>query len=174
MSILFLNIFVYTPKIHSRAQSVNRNDNICTVKKDLPYSVKYPDPNESPEVLQLYMQGWQLVVQGEITRSVTFLQNVVAQYPESRHAHEGLGESLWQQYQMTQDTSVLGLAIQEYLRAAEIGMQYNRVWYTDRIGKGLGLLRKNEEIDAFFRKHYSLSKIIPMRYKLIMLEPWRW
>lgn len=84
--------------------------------------------------------------------AVELFTQAITAYPECRHAHAGLGAAIWQRYQSTQAEDDLRSAIEEFAQAAEIGMQYGRIRYTDRIAEGLAKLGEARRIDEFFSR----------------------
>lgn len=118
----------------------------------LSHAANYPDPNEPVEVLKLYLQGIQMLRDGKVNEAVALFKTAVADYPDCRHAHAGLGWALRQKYQGSQIEDDLRAAVQEFILADEIGMKYGRVHYTRAIAEGLGHLQDSTALDSFFRK----------------------
>ncbi len=118
----------------------------------LSHAAEFPDPNEPVESLRLYLEGQQMLRDERVDEAVTLFRSAVANYPDSRHAHAGLGYALWQRYQQSQAKDELQAAVQEFILADEIGMKYGRVHYTRPIAEGLGHLQDSTALDSFFRK----------------------
>ncbi len=118
----------------------------------LSHAADYPDPNEPVEVLKLYLQGIQMLRDGKVNEAVALFKTAVGDYPDSRHAHAGLGRALRQKHQHSQAEDDLRAAVQEFILADEIGMKYGRVHYTRPIAEGLGHLQDSTALDSFFRK----------------------
>lgn len=111
---------------------------------------EYPDPNEPVELLRLYLEGRQLLADGRVDEAIALFTEAVARYPACRHAHAGLGAALWQRYESTGDLDDLHAAVKEFIRGAEIGMNYGKVRYTYYVGWGLAQLGDAKKIDDFF------------------------
>ena len=118
----------------------------------LAHAAEFPDPNEPVEPLRLYLDGVEMLRAGETDEAVTLFKSAVADYPDSRHTHAGLGRALWQRYQQSQVEDDLRAATTEFIRADEIGMKYGRVHYTDSIAIGLGWLKDAAALDSYFEK----------------------
>lgn len=76
----------------------------------------------------------------------------MVEFPECRHAHAGLGAALWQQYERSQQLDDLGVAVQEFIRAADIGMIYGKVRYTGYLWQGLAQLGDTATMDDLFQR----------------------
>jgi len=100
----------------------------------LAHTEEYPDPNEPVEVLSLYIEGQELLRHRRIEEAIALFDQAVQSFPESRHAHAGLGYAVWQRYKDSGAEEDLRLAIAEFLRAAQIGMKFGKVRYTYQIG----------------------------------------
>jgi len=118
----------------------------------LSHAAEYPDPNEPVEVLRLYLEGMQMLRDGKVNEAVTLFKSAVADFPDCRHAHAGLGWALRQKYQDSQAEGDLRAAVQQFILADEIGMRYGRVHYTHPVAIGLGLLQDSVVLDSFFQK----------------------
>lgn len=118
----------------------------------LAHIAEYPDENEPVPLLRAYLEGQELLRQGKTDEALPLFQRVVAEFPECRHAHAGLGTALWQQYQGSQRFNDLRSAVQEFIRAADIGMSYGRVRYTGYLWQGLAQLGDNAAMDDFFQR----------------------
>ena len=118
----------------------------------LAHATEYPDPNEPVELLRLYLEGRQLLRKGQVEEAVELFTQAVVEYPECRHAHDGLGAALWQRYQSTQAKDNLRSAVGEFVQAAEIGMGYGKVRYTHRIAESLAQLGEAKKVDEFFTR----------------------
>lgn len=118
----------------------------------LAHTAEYPDPNETVEVLKLYLEGMQMLRDGKVNEAVSLFKSTVAAYPNCRHAHAGLGWALEQKYQYDGAGDDLRAAVQEFILADEIGMKYGKVHYTRPIAIGLGRLQDSAELDIFFHK----------------------
>lgn len=118
----------------------------------LSHAAEFPDPNEPVEPLRLYLDGQQMLRDGRVDEAVTLFRSAVANYPDSRHVHAGLGYALWQRYQQSQSKDDLQAAVWEFILADEIGMKYGRVHYTYLIAIGLGHLKDRATMDSYFEK----------------------
>lgn len=118
----------------------------------LSHAAEYPDPNETVEPLRLYLDGQEMLRAGKIDEAVALFKSAVADYPDSRHAHAGLGWALWQRHQGSQAEDDLRFAMKEFIRADEIGMRYGRVHYPYPIATGLGWLKDSTALDSYFEK----------------------
>jgi hypothetical protein len=65
------------------------------VECDKAYSLNDADPNETAEVIQTYWQGIELIRQGRWNEALSWFEDGVSRYPDSRHLHEGLAQVLW-------------------------------------------------------------------------------
>lgn len=118
----------------------------------LAHVAEFPDSNEPVEPLRLYLNGVEMLRTGETSEAVTLFRSAVADYPDCRHAHAGLGWALWQKYQNSQAGDDLYTAVQEFILADEIGMKHGRVHYTYPIAIGLGRLKNSATLDSYFEK----------------------
>ncbi|MEA3309739.1 MAG: hypothetical protein U9Q70_09550 [Chloroflexota bacterium] len=118
----------------------------------LAHTTEYPDPNEPVELLRLYLEGRQLLRKGRVEEAIELFTQAVAEYSQCRHAHAGLGAALWQQYEKSQQLDDLGVAVQEFMRAADIGMSYRKVRYTGYLWQGLAQLEDTATIDDLFQR----------------------
>jgi len=118
----------------------------------LSHAAEFPDPNEPIEPLRLYLEGQQKLRDGKVDEAVALFRSAVANYPDSRHAHAGLGYALWQRYQQSQAEDDLRAAVQKFILADEIGMKYGRVHYTYHVAIGLGQLKDPSTMDSYFEK----------------------
>jgi len=116
----------------------------------LSHAAEFPDPNEPVEPLRLYLNGQQMLRDGKVDEAVVLFRSTVANYPDSRHAHAGLGYALWQRYQQSQAENDLRAAVQEFILADEIGIRYGRVHYTYPVAIGLGRLKDLARMDSYF------------------------
>ena len=123
----------------------------------LAHSEEYPDPNEPLEVLRLYLEGQELLRQGQTEQALVLFTQLVHQFPQARHAHAGLGSALWQRYENSKELEDLEAAVREFLKAAQIGMQFGKVRYTYRIAIGLGILRDSVTMDQFFAQALAVG-----------------
>ncbi|MGB9776013.1 MAG: tetratricopeptide repeat protein [Anaerolineae bacterium] len=118
----------------------------------LAHTEEYPDPNEPVEVLRLYLEGQELLRYRRIGDAIALFEQAIQRFPESRHAHAGLGYAMWQRYKDSGAEEDLRLAIDEFLRAARIGMKFGKVRYTYQIAVGLAQLGDRGSMDQLFRE----------------------
>jgi len=118
----------------------------------LAHAEEFPDPNEPVEVLSLYLEGQELLHHRRIEEAIALFDQVIQRFPDSRHAHVGLGYAVWQRYKDSGAEEDLRLAIAEFLRAAQIGMKFGKVRYTYQIAVGLAQLGGRTSMDDFFRE----------------------
>jgi len=118
----------------------------------LAHIAEYPDDNEPVPLLRAYLEGQELIRQGKTGEALALFRRAAAEFPECRHAHAGLGAALWQQYESSQELNDLRCAVQEFIRAAEIGMSYGKVRYTGYLWQGLAQLGDGVTMDDFFRR----------------------
>lgn len=118
----------------------------------LAHTEEYPDSNEPVEVLSLYLKGQELLRHRRIEGAIALFDQAVQSFPESRHAHAGLGYALWQRYKDSGAEENLRLAVDEFLRAAQIGMKFGKVRYSYQIAIGLAHFGDRTSIDHFFRE----------------------
>jgi len=88
----------------------------------LAHAAEFPDPNETVEVLHLCLEGNTLLWQSQVEQALKIFSQAVQAQPDSRHAHAGLGEALWQRYQSTSNADDPHSAVEESIHAAEVGM----------------------------------------------------
>ncbi len=118
----------------------------------LAHAAEFPDPNEPVEPLRLYLDGQEILRAGKVDQAVALFRSAVANYPDSRHAHAGLGYALWQRYQQSHAEDDLRAAVQEFVFADEIGIRYGRVHYTYQVAIGSGQLEDPDAMDSYFEK----------------------
>ena len=118
----------------------------------LSHAAEFPDPSEPVELLRVYLDGQGMLRAGKVDEAVTLFKSAVANYPDSRHAHAGLGYALWQRYQQSQAEDDLRFAMTEFIVADEIGMKYGRVHYTHPVAIGLGQLKDSTAMNSYFEK----------------------
>lgn len=118
----------------------------------LAHAAEFPDPNETVEVLHLYLEGNKLLREGRINEALSVFSQAVQVQPDSRHALAGMGYALSARYLQTQDQADLRAAADHFLKAAEIGIAFGRLHYTREIAQQLGKLGDREGLYAFFFK----------------------
>lgn len=123
----------------------------------LAHAADFPDPNETAEVLRLYLEGNLLLERDQVDRGLDVFFRAVQLQPDSRHARAGLGTALWLRYQSTQSEDDLRSAAQELMQAAKIGISYGRVRYTDTIARALAEMQDAAVMDDFFQQALRVS-----------------
>lgn len=107
---------------------------------------QFPDPNETVEVLQAYLDGDQALREERLDDALRIFEKAVKEFPHSRHAHEGYGRALMEKYRTTQDLPLLMAAADEYYTATEIGLKYGKVKYTDQL---VAILEETKDAERF-------------------------
>ncbi len=118
----------------------------------LSHAAEYPDPNEPVEVLQLYLDGQRLLWDLQVDEAAALFSEAVTLYPDSRHAHAGLGAALLAKYRRDQTSVDLQASVRELVQAADIGMSYGKMRYTGAIAQGFGLLGDEAGLRDFFSR----------------------
>lgn len=116
----------------------------------LSHATEFPDPNEPVEVLRLYLAGRKETVRGNLEWAVAVFSQAVQLYPDSRHAHAGLGGALLERYRRLGRRNDLHTATEEFLRAVEIGMDFEQIHYTGGVAQALALLGDEDGLRSFF------------------------
>lgn len=124
----------------------------------LGHAAEYPDPNEQVEPLRAYLESTELLHAGRIDEAIALLEDAVAKYPESRHAHAGLGYALYARYEKTQSKDDMQAFVGKLLDADQIGFTYGRVHYTTLVALGLGRLGDKERLDVYFEQAIKVAK----------------
>ena len=86
-----------------------------------------PDPNETLEVIQTYRKL------RNSPQEIEGFRTLVQRYPDSRLAHQSLGSAYRNRFQSTNDREFARLALEQYVKAAEIGLSFGRVLYNGGI-----------------------------------------
>ncbi len=123
----------------------------------LAHNEEFPDPNEPIEVLSLYLEGQELLRYRQIEKAIALFGQAIQRFPESRHAHAGLGYALWERYKDNNAEKDLRQAVGEFLRAARIGMKFGKVRYTYQIAMGLAHLEDRTSMDRFFKDALAIG-----------------
>lgn len=118
----------------------------------LSHAVAFPDPNETVETLRLYLETQRLQREGRGEEALRVLSQAVERYPGSRSIHAGLGDAFWQRYHRMGQMEDLRSAVEEFIRAADIGIHYDKVRYTWRIATGLARLGDTTTLNQFFQR----------------------
>jgi tetratricopeptide (TPR) repeat protein len=126
-------------------------------KTYLGHAEEFPDPGEPAVVLRKYLErdihqylepgGLQLQ---KLDRVIAEWEDLVTQYPESRHALVGLAQHYKMKADFYQDGSLFRRAADLYIRAAEIGLQHGRIRYTREISDLLVELSDEVKLDQIF------------------------
>lgn len=133
----------------------------CLGRQHWPATVEDVDPGETPEAMWLYREGRCLMAEGRLEEALAVFSQAVTLQPDSRHGHEGLAVALWQRYVETQSEADLQVSAEQWVRAAEIGMDWGKVRYTHRLAQTLGQLRDAKTLDRLFQRALEIE---PMGY----------
>ena len=123
----------------------------------LAHSAEYPDENEPVSLLRAYLEGQELLHRDKTDEALVLFRRTVVEFPECRHAHAGLGAALWQRYESSQQLDDLRAALQQFIRAADIGMSYGKVRYTGYLWQGLAQLGDTGTMDGFFQRAFQVG-----------------
>ncbi len=129
------------------------------------HAAEFPDPNETVEVLRLYMEGNNLLLEEQVEEALTIFEQAVEFQPDSRHALAGVGRALTAKYHQTNNEDDLRAAAQKFIEASEVGAQYSRLAYTSNIAHRLADLGEEDQLHEFFSKHME-SPYRPTRFYL--------
>jgi len=121
------------------------------------YTLDDADPNESPEIVQVYWKGIELVRQGHWADAKILFTEAVSRYPESRHLHKGLAEVLWYLAEEENTPSALEQASREIVQAVEIGLKFNKVRHTWLLAQILGRIGDLKTLNNLFTQILALG-----------------
>ena len=124
----------------------------------LAHAAEFPDPNETVEVLRLYLEGNKILHEGQVNAALSVFAQAVQIQPNSRHALAGMGYALSAKYLQTQDQADLRAAANYFLKAAEIGIVFGGLHYTREIAYRLGKLGDREGLYAFFSSALAMGQ----------------
>jgi tetratricopeptide (TPR) repeat protein len=96
----------------------------------LAHAAEFPDPNETVQALQLYLEGRNLLQVQRVDEALAVFQRAVVIQPDSRHALAGLGAALTAKYSQGRDVANLREAIRNYLAASAMGLRFGRLEHT--------------------------------------------
>ncbi len=116
----------------------------------LAHAAEFPDPNETVEVLRLYLEGNKHLYEGQVKEALSVFAQAMQVQPDSRHALAGMGYALSAKYLQTQDSADLRAAANYFLKASETGRAFGGLHYTREIAYRLGKLGDREGLYAFF------------------------
>lgn len=123
----------------------------------LGHTEEYPDPNETIPALQAYLDGNQLLIDGKTETAIALFKKAVSKYPEGRHVHAGLGRALLYKFRDTKNLAYLSESANEFSTAAEIGMRFGKVRYTEVVSKEWAALENLVAMDSFFEKALAIG-----------------
>ena len=138
---------------------------IFIAKTYLAHASEFPDPNESVEILEQYLEGQKLLRGGDVETAIQLFEKAVEHYPDSRHTHAGLALAFSHRSRASGDIKDIRSAAAEFIQAAEIGMEFGKVHYTPEIAKNLALSKDVETLDAFFERVVALE---PDNYRIAL------
>ena len=114
------------------------------------------DPNEkSQEICDVYLEAGELIAKGKKKEAKILLEKAIVQFPESRHLHYRLAETLWYLYdEKNPDPTILKKAIEEAEKALEIGISFGKVDYhiTSLLSRLLAEAKDVKTLDRIFGK----------------------
>jgi tetratricopeptide (TPR) repeat protein len=117
------------------------------------HAAEVPDANEPVAALSLYLQGSELLDNGDVEGAVEIFSRAVAAFPDTRHAHAGLGRALLARYDHHERSQAdLRRAVTHFVRAADIAMDHGKVRYTDVLARILGETKDAAQLQRLFRR----------------------
>ncbi len=125
----------------------------------LAHAADFPDANETVDMLRLYMYGNELHWRDDHANALAVFEDMVRRYPNSRHAHAGLGCTLEHEYHETGAPAALKRAMQHLVRAAEIGMNHGKVRYTDLLARGLAETKQVGLFEKLFNRAFEIGDL---------------
>lgn len=123
----------------------------------LAHTEEFPDPKETVPVLEAYLKGNQFLADGKIAPAIALFEKTIARYPDARHAHTGLARAQLYNFRRTKDIAHLSESVQEFSRAAEIGLKFGKVRYTEILAKEWAALGDASAMDLFFERALTIG-----------------
>jgi tetratricopeptide (TPR) repeat protein len=134
----------------------------------LGHAAEFPDPGEPATVLKKYLHtnGHKAKAPTitELNLNIKKWENLVKNYPNSRHASAGLAKTYKTVADLTQDNKWLRKAADSFIQAAKIGLENGRIRYTLEISQSLVTLNDKKSLDDIFGKMLANPKEMDRNY----------
>jgi len=127
-----------------------------------------PDSDEKLELLQGHLRGQNLLAEGKFDDAVALFEDLVKEYPDARHANEGLAIALKERFNNKGNQEDLYKATEYFIKSINKAMQVNKIPVISmQVGTDLGKLGETEKLNQVFQeldKNFPNDRLVAVEY----------